>query len=109
MARSRRIEHRVVGHDRHELPGQQLVGLERGGRITQQVEVELVAGQRPLERQEGAAMERRQAEAADRHPVLERRVALVALPAVARDSGRPGSSIIRSRTTLATTDAQAIE
>jgi len=42
------VEHRVVGHDRHELTGEQLVRLARGGRVRQQVKLELVAGQCPL-------------------------------------------------------------
>ena len=54
-----------------------------------------------------APVERRQAQPPDRVAVLPRRVALVALPAVAGVAGGE-RDIIRSRTTLATTEAQAI-
>ena len=110
-ARSSRIEHRVVGHDRASSSRVSIASCasDEPAGSRQQVERQLVAGERPLEGQERSAMERRQAQLPDGQPMLERGVALVALPAVARDSGRPAGSIIRSRTTLATTEAQAIE
>ena len=63
------------------------VSVEAAG-SAEQVELELVAGERPLERQERAPVERREAQAPDRLPVLERGVALVVLPAVAGVAGR---------------------
>jgi hypothetical protein len=47
-----RVEHGVISHDRDELAGEERVGLSRRCRVRQQVELELIAGQRPLERQE---------------------------------------------------------
>src|SRR3954451_8264749 len=55
--------------------------------LVEQVEADLVAGERALEREEAAAMERGQPEAPDSVAMLARGVALVALPAVARVSG----------------------
>ena len=61
-----RIERRVVGHDRDELAFEDLVDVGRCGGITEEVEVELVACERALEREEGPSMERRQAKRPDR-------------------------------------------
>ena len=57
-----RIEHRVVGHDRHQLARQQRVRLVGRRRVAEQVQLELVARERPLEGEERAAVERRQAQ-----------------------------------------------
>ena len=83
-----RVERRVVGHDRDQLALEQVVGLGRRRRVREQVEVQLVAGERPLEGQERAPVERGQAQRADRVAVVARRVALVVLPAVARVARR---------------------
>ena len=102
-----RVERRVVGHDRDQLAREQIVGLGR-----RRVASRSRSSWSPASVRWSARNERRwnggQPELADRHPVVERRVALVALPAVARVA-QPRALIIRSRTTFATTDAQAIE
>ena len=53
-----RVEHRVVGHDRHRLAVEELVGVGRRARVAEEVEVELVARERSLEGEERAAVER---------------------------------------------------
>ncbi len=58
------------------------------GLVAEQVERDLVARQRPLQREERAPVERRQPEPTDRPAMLERRVSLVVLPPVARISRR---------------------
>src|SRR3954451_7764412 len=77
-----RVEHRVVRHDRDELAGEAVIGLRRCRRIGQEVEVELVASQRPLKRKERSSVERGEAEGADGLAMVPRRIALVVLPAV---------------------------
>ena len=57
-------------------------------KVEGQSEVDLVAGKRSLERQEAPPVKRRQTKASDRLPVLEGRIALVPLPAVAGISDR---------------------
>ena len=93
-----RVERRVVGHDRHELAVEQVVRLgDAAGSPSRSRSSWSPASVRWSARNE-RAVERRQPELADRHAVLERGVALVALPAVARVAGgQQGPSSGRGR------------
>src|SRR6266566_6535852 len=82
------VECRVVGHDRDELALEEVVYRRGRRRIAQQIEIELIAGERSLEGQEAASVERCQALSPDRVAMVPRRVPLVVLPAVARVASR---------------------
>src|SRR6185295_16218762 len=70
------VEHRVAGHHRDRLAFEDPDGLVGGVRIGEEVEGQLVAGERPLQGEERPAMERGQAHPADRIAVVPGRVAL---------------------------------